>query len=472
MTYLAIDFGGGSGRVIAGTLTDGRLEMQQVHRFPNRQVRLGKHVYWDFPALFQDMKEGLRKAAQLGLSVSSIGIDTWGVDFALIDKAGNLLGLPVCYRDERTQGMQQKVFDIIDRKAHYETTGIQVLDINTLFQLYSLVDGKDPQLAVADRLLFMPDLFSYFLTGVANVEYCIATTSELIDARRRDWSRETIEALGLPQHLFGDILPTGTIRGRLRPEIARETGLGEVDVVCSGGHDTQCAIAATPLPDGRAAFLSSGTWSLLGVESDEPLLTEEARRAELTHEGGVAHNYNILQNITGLWFLQRLMGEWEARGEAQAYDVILPAAEKAVIDTIIPVDDPAFQNPPCMEDALTGYCGAHHLTVPQTKAEMVRCILQSLAEKYRTAVEALNALLPEPVTQLNIIGGGSQNELLNRLTADALGIPVVAGPVEATAMGSILIQAMAKGELKDLKEIRDVVARSCQTKRYEPTPRA
>lgn len=472
MTYLAIDFGGGSGRVIAGTLTDGRLDMQQIHRFPNRQVRLGKHVYWDFPALFQDMKEGLRKAAQLGLTVSSIGIDTWGVDYALIDKAGNLLGLPVCYRDERTQGMQQKVFDIIDRKEHYKTTGIQVLDINTLFQLFSMVDSKDPQLDVADRLLFMPDLFSYFLTGTPNVEYCIASTSELLDARRRDWSRETITALGLPQHLFGDILPTGAIRGRLRPEIARETGLGEVDVVCAGGHDTQCAIAATPLPNGRAAFLSSGTWSLLGVESDEPILTEEARCAELTHEGGVAHNYNILQNITGLWFLQRLMGEWEARGEAQAYDVILPAAEKATIDTVIPVDDAAFQNPPCMEDALLGYCRDHGLTVPQTKAEMVRCILQSLAEKYRTAVEALNALLPEPVTQLNIIGGGSQNELLNRLTADALQIPVVAGPVEATAMGSILIQAMAKGELKDLKEIRDVVARSCQTKRYEPTPRA
>lgn len=467
--HLAVDFGGGSGRVIAGKIEQGRLAMEEVHRFGNRQVRLGDHVYWDFPALFQDMKEGLRKAAALEGTVTSIGIDTWGVDFGLIDKAGNLIGLPVCYRDGRTQGMQDKVFARIDRKAHYATTGIQVLDINSVFQLYSLVDTHDPQLAIADRLLFMPDLFSYFLTGEANVEYCIASTSELLDARQRDWSWETLRALDLPEHLFGKILPTGTVRGRLRPEIARETGLGEVDVICSGGHDTQCAIAAVPRTEGRVAFLSSGTWSLLGVESNEPLLSEQARLAELTNEGGVAHNYNILQNITGLWFLQRLMGEWEARGEAQRYDVILPAAENAVIDTIIPVDDAAFQNPESMESALLDYCREHHLSVPQDKAEMVRCILQSLAQKYRTAVQALNELLPEPIDQLNIIGGGSQNALLNRLTANALGIPVLAGPVEATAMGSILIQAMAQGELKDLQAIRSVVAASCSPQRFEPS---
>lgn len=470
--HLAADFGGGSGRLMAGWLEQGRLEMREVHRFANRQVRLGRHVVWDFPSLFQDLKEGLRRAAQLGDSVVSLGVDTWGVDFGLLDEAGQLLGLPVCYRDARTQGMQDKVFRLIDRRRHYATTGIQVLDINTIFQLFSLRDAHDPQLAVADRLLFMPDLFSYFLTGEANVEYCIATTSELVDARQRAWSLETVRALGLPEHLFGELLPTGAVRGHLLPDIARETGLGEVPVICSGGHDTQCAVAAVPCPDEAPAFLSSGTWSLLGVERREPLLTEAARLAELTNEGGVADTYDVLQNITGLWILQRLMAEWEARGEAQTYEALLPAAAAARCETVIPVDDAAFQDPPAMEAALLDYCRTHDLAVPASKAEMTRCVLRSLALKYRTAVQALDALLPLPVDRLHVIGGGSRNALLNQLTADALRRPVLAGPVEATAMGSILIQAMAQGELPDLSALRETVARSCEVVEYKPSAKS
>ena len=393
-TYLAVDFGGGSGRVIAGSLLQGKLELEEVHRFTNRQVKLGNHVYWDFPALFEDMKTGLKLAAQKGYRVKGIGIDTWGVDFGLIDKKGNLLGNPVCYRDARTDGMPAKAFQILDIQKHYACTGIQVMPINTLFQLYSMQQSQDVQLEVAHQLLFMPDLFSYYLTGVANNEYCIASTSELLDARQRNWSMDTIRALGLPEHLLGEIILPGTIRGTLKEDIARETGLGSADIIAVGSHDTASAVAAVPAMEGQVAFLSSGTWSLLGVEVDEPILTEEARKAQFTNEGGVDGKIRFLQNITGLWILQRLMSEWKACGEEQNYDIIIPQAAEAQIATIIPVDDATFMNPENMENALIHYCRHHALQVPKNKAETVRCVLQSLAFKYRQAVEQLNHCLP------------------------------------------------------------------------------
>lgn len=463
MTYLAIDFGGGSGRVIAGTITDEKgekkLTMQLVHRFQNRQVRLGNHVYWDFPALFEDMKTGLKKAAQLGLKVSGIAIDTWGVDFGFIDRDGNLVGNPVCYRDARTNGMAERFFADVDRTAHYAVNGTQVMEINTLFQLLSLKLADSPQLQIADKMLFTPDLFSYFLTGEANTEYTIASTSEMLDARKRDWDWQLIDSLGLPRHLFCPIVMPGTVRGRLRKDIAEETGLGEVDVIAVGSHDTASAVAAVPATDDEqpVAFISSGTWSLLGVEINEPILTEEARRAEFTNEGGIGGKITFLQNITGLWFIQRLMAEWKEEGDEQQYDILLPAAEKAVIDTVIPVDDATFQNPPSMQQAIIDYCNAHNLTAPTSKAETTRVVLQSLAAKYAEATSALNAMLPSPIKKLHIIGGGSQNKLLNRLTEEALGVPVEAGPVEATGIGNILTQALAKGEVSDIAEMRRIV---------------
>lgn len=467
-TYLAVDFGGGSGRVIAGSLCQGKLELEEVYRFPNRQVKLGKHVYWDFPALFAEMKNGLKEAANRGYTVKGIGIDTWGVDFGLIDKNGNLLGNPVCYRDNRTEGMPEKVFSLLDVHKHYFDTGIQVMPINTLFQLYSMKETGDPQLEAAEKLLFMPDLFSYFLTGVANTEYSIASTSELLDASRRCWSMDTVRALGLPEKLFAEVVLPGSVRGTLSEDIARETGLGPVDVIAVGSHDTASAVAAVPVTDGRVAFLSSGTWSLLGVELDEPILTEEARAAQFTNEGGVGGRICFLQNITGLWIVQRLMAEWKQRGEEQTYDVIIPQAESAVITTCIPVDDARFMNPENMEAAILDYCREQALQQPRDKAEMMKCVLQSLALKYKDAVSHLNGFLSAPVSQLNIIGGGSQNRLLNQLTADALGIPVQTGPVEATAIGNILTQAMAKGEVNGLQELREIVMRSFSSEMYYP----
>ncbi|MCH5330639.1 MAG: rhamnulokinase [Alistipes sp.] len=469
--YLAADFGGGSGRVIAGRLHDGRLQMEEIYRFPNRQIKLGNRLCWDFPALFEELKNGLKAAARKGFEVQGIGIDTWGVDFGLLDRCGNLIGNPVCYRDSRTEGVPEKLFSRIDCRQHYAVTGIQVMPINTLFQLYAMKQTRDPQLEIAERLLFMPDLFGYFLTGNHDNEYSIASTSELVDARRREWSFDTIRELGLPEKLFGKIIPPGTLRGYLKKDIADETGLGQVKVFAIGSHDTASAVAAVPSQSRPVAFLSSGTWSLLGVEVDEPILTEEARLARFTNEGGVGGRIRFLQNITGLWILQRLMSEWKERGEEQQYDIIIPQAAQARIDTVIPVDAAEFMNPASMEAAIADYCRIHSLAVPQSKAEMARCVLQSLAAKYKEAVQGMNRSLEKPIERLHIIGGGSQNALLNQLTANALGIPVHAGPVEATATGNILTQAMAEGEIADLEELRRIVARSFEPTIYYPETR-
>lgn len=467
-TYLAADFGGGSGRIMAGTLCDGKLVLEEVHRFPNRQVKLGDHLYWDFLALFEELKTGLRLAAQRGYRVAGIGVDTWGVDYGLIDGNGDLVCNPICYRDARTEGMPEKVFAKINEKKYYASVGIQVMPINTIFQLYSLSSVEDVQLLTGDRLLFMPDLFSYYLTGIANSEYCIASTSGLLDARRRNWNAQLIDKLEIPDHLFAPIVLPGTIRGQLKPEIALETGLGAVDVIAVGSHDTASAVVAVPSTEPCKAFLSSGTWSLLGTEVDEPILTEEARKGGFTNEGGVGGKIRFLQNITGLWILQRLMAEWKARGEEPGYDELIGDATKSDIRSVIDVDDASFTNPDCMEKAVVDFCSKHHLQIPETKGEFARCVIESLAHRYKRGVEAMNRCLPAPVKQLHIIGGGCQNKLLNQLTANALGIPVYAGPVEATAMGNILVQAMAKGEIASMQELKDIVINSVHPQVYMP----
>ncbi len=457
--YLAVDFGAGSGRVIAGSIRQSTLILEEVHRFPNRHIRLGKHLYWDFLSLFEEMKNGIRQAVLKGYSIKSIGIDTWGVDFGLIDKNGNLLGNPVCYRDERTEGLPEELFDAASLPVHYAEAGIQVMPINTLYQLYSMKKSDDTRLEVADKLLFMPDLFSYYLTGVANNEYSIASTSELLDARTRSWNRALIDRLSLPQHIFGEIVMPGTIRGKVKREIREELGLSEeTEVIAVGSHDTASAVFAVPSTENRQnAFLSSGTWSLLGIETERPILSEEARKAGFTNEGGVGGKIRFLQNITGLWMLQKLIAQWSERGEQTDYDFLITAAEETSIASVIDVDDKAFQNPADMEIAIADYCQTRHLQIPVSQGEYVRCILQSLARRYKLAVEQLNRLISKPIEELHIVGGGCKNRLLNRLTAEALGIPVYAGPVEATAIGNILVQALTKGDIESRNEIKEFI---------------
>ena len=441
--YLAIDFGGGSGRVMAGCPSGGELQLETIYRFQNRQVRMNGHIYWDFLSLFEDMKKGIRMAVDKGYRIRSIGIDTWGVDFGLIDKLGNLVGNPVCYRDSRTDGMPEQVFGRIDPRTHYAVAGTQAMAINTLFQLYAMKLEGNPQLEIADKLLFMPDLFSYFLTGVANNEYSIASTSELMDIRNCRWNYPLIRELGLPEHLFCDIVMPGESRGVLKPEVMEELGLDyEVEVIAVASHDTASAVYAVPPADNGevTAFLSSGTWSLLGVVTDAPILTEEARVNGFTNEGGAEGKICFLQNITGLWILQKLMGEWTEAGQCTDYDVLIPAAEEAQFASVIDVDDAQFTSPVNMADTIVSYCRESGQQVPQTQGEFVKCVLLSLAERYKKGIEGLNRLLPRPVTKLQIIGGGSQNRYLNRLTAQATGLQVAAGPVEATAIGNIRAQ--------------------------------
>lgn len=457
-TYLAADFGGGSGRVIAGTIAGGRLEIEEIHRFRNRQVRIGNHLYWDFPALFADMKEGLRRAAARDdLRIRSIGIDTWGVDFALIDARGNLIALPVCYRDGRTEGLCAEYMEATDPDGHYAEAGIQMMDINTIYQLQAMRREQPELLAAAHHLLFMPDLFSYFLCGQAACEYTIASTSELLDARTHGWNRPLIGRLGLRPEMFPPIAMPGTRRGTVLPSVAEELGLpADVEVIAVGSHDTQSASFAAPIAPAEAsttAFISSGTWSLLGVELPAPILTPEARRAGFSNEGSVGGGVNFLQNITGLWMLQRLIAEWEQRGVDCRYERLLPLAEAAPCAATVDVDDPCFANPPSMERAIADHCRRHGTTPPRGEGETVYCVLDSLARRYAQGIAGMNRLLPEPIRKVCIIGGGSRNALLNRLTAQYAGVEVATGPVEATAIGNILVQAIAMGAIRDKGDV-------------------
>lgn len=434
--HLACDFGGGSGRVMAGWLEEGKVRLEEIHRFQNRQVRLGDTLYWDFPALFQDMKDGLRKAAErYGSSIVSIGIDTWGVDFGLIDRQGHLLGLPVCYRDARTKDLPERYFATRDRHEHYAHNGTQVMEINTLFQLLALKESSLPSEAT---LLFMPDLFSYYLTGVANNEYTIASTSELLNARTRGWDWELIDDAGLPRSLFGPIVMPGTVRGSILSHIAEETGLAStVKVVAVASHDTASAVMSIPEFDEPTAWISSGTWSLLGVTVDEPILTPEACDAGFTNEGGADGKITFLSNITGLWILQQLAKEWRTDDWA----AMTADARKVQDSPLIDVDDSAFTAPESMQKAIFTAVGRE-----LTRGETVRCVLESLAKRYATAIRKLNTMLDNPVWRLHIIGGGSQNTLLNELTAQATGLKVTTGDVEATAVGNVMGQLRAMGE--------------------------
>lgn len=459
--FIAVDFGGGSGRVMAGTVSGHTLSLHEVRRFENRQVRLSRHTYWNFLSLFDEMVRGLADAVAAGYRLRSIGIDTWGVDFGLIDADGNLLGNPVCYRDDHVSGAAEEFFASgIFPQQHYSEAGIQIMDINSVFRLAKMTRTDPAMLAAADRLLFTPDLFSYFLTGTAANEYTIASTSGLLDARTRKWNRTLIELAGLPQRLFGDIIMPGTVRGRLTDNIKARIGIDyDVDVVAVGSHDTASAVFSTrgDYASSSTAFLSSGTWSLLGVTLDEPILTDEARNAGFTNEGAADGKIRFLQNITGLWILQSLMAQWKSQGLPTDYPTLLGGAETARTDAIIDVDDPSFHSPRSMSEAIDAYCRDHGMTPPQTQGEYVRCVLRSLAVRYKKGIDGLNSLLPHPVERLQIIGGGSRNSLLNRLTAEATGLEVIAGPVEATAIGNILMQARTAGIISSPDEITEIL---------------
>jgi rhamnulokinase len=469
MAYLALDLGAGSGRAIVGTIENGRIHLDEVHRFNNEPVKLGDTLYWDFLSLFQNIKEGIRQAINKGYDLRGIAVDTWGVDFGLIDKKGRLISNPVCYRDSRTQGMMDKAVSVISKEKLYAVTGIQQMEINSVFQLLSLKKDEDLTLLVVDKLLFIPDLINYYLTGKIYNEYTIASTSQLLNAKRRDWELDLFDRLELPSHLVSDIVHPCSVIGKLKREFAEEAGTSEIPVFAVGSHDTASAIAAIPSVGKEWAFLSSGTWSLLGIQTDEPILTSEAMMSNFTNEGGVGNKILFMCNITGLWLLQRLIVEWERGDEECSYDYLLSECLKCEpFRSIVNTDDPAFTHPVSMSRAIQEYCNKTGQLLPQTKGELVRCVLESLALKYHFVMKKLEMCSGRSIKHLAVVGGGSQNELLNQYIADALGVEVVVGLTEATAIGNILQQAVTDKAITNLEEGHLIVKNSFNFKSYFP----
>lgn len=469
MHYIAADFGAGSGRVMVGNLSNGMLSLEEIHRFPNRQIKAGNHFYWDFLSLLQELKTGIELAAKKYKDIAGIGIDTWGVDFGLLDEKGNLLGNPVCYRDGRVAGMMEAAFEKISKERIYNICGIQFMEFNTIFQLFAMKRSNDPQLTIAKDLLFMPDLFNYFLTGVKKNEYTEASTSSLLDAQTKSWSKEIMEALELPQAIFQDIVHPGEWIGALTKELCEELNCPPIDVFAVGSHDTASAAAVTYTRSHATAFLSSGTWSLMGLHIDKPILNNESLELNITNEGGIDNKITFLKNITGLWMLQNVVREWEQEGYVTDYAALIEeAAHVKPFLAILDPDDEQFAKPKDMRQAIVDYCIRTHQQAPVTKGEFVRVMMESLALKYRDVVKKIEQSTGRAIEQLHIVGGGSQNEMLNQFTADATGLPVMAGPVEATAIGNIIVQAIAKKEIADMDEAAEIIGNSFSVKKYFP----
>lgn len=467
-TFLAFDFGAGSGRAIVGRLSENRLNLEEIHRFENTITRRDGHDYWDIHALFKEVKIGLRKCAELKIRPQSIGIDTWGVDFALLDKNGEILDLPFAYRDGRTRGMFDYVFDLIDKNTLYEKTGIQFLELNTLYQLASMIRDKSPLLEQAKDLLFIPDIFHYFLTGEKKSEFTFATTSQLYSPNLQNWDEEIFLRVGIDVNLMQKTIKPSSVIGDLTDEIALETGIEKCKVVAVGTHDTASAIAAVPAEKNDWAYISSGTWSLMGFEADKPVINEKALKYNFTNEGGVGDRFRVLKNISGMWLIQQCKIIWDEK-ETISFEEIVKQAEKAEpFRSLINPDDESFVNPENMVQAIGRYCRKSEQPVPHSIGSMARCIFESLALKYRKTLSEIREISLETINRVYIIGGGTQNELLNQFAANACGVCVYTGPIEATAIGNILVQAMANGEVSNLDELRQIVGNSFEVKRYDP----
>jgi rhamnulokinase len=470
--YVAVDMGAESGRVIVGDLTG----IEVVHRFSNQPVRVADTLYWDVLAMFCEIKTGLREAFRRhSKAIRGIGIDTWGVDYGLLDAQGELIGNLYHYRDKRTDGIPEKLWKVVPRREVFEQTGIQFMQLNTVYQLYAHLTGKPALIGQARTLLTLPALLAYWLTGVAANEYSHATTTQLYDPRRKDWAWKLIDALGFDRRWFGPIVMPGAVLGPLLPHVAEETGAGtEVQVIAPATHDTGSAAAAVPvLREGQHAFLSSGTWSLLGVEIPEPIVDGRAYRLNFTNEGAADGGIRFLKNIIGLWIVQECKRSWDREGREYTYAELAQLAEAAGPAAFtIDVNDPRFIKPGLIDDSMPdrirACCAETGQVPPSEPGAMVRGILESLAGLYARTVGELGEITGRRIRELYIIGGGSQNQLLCRLTAQAAGIPTYAGPVEATALGNILVQAVSLGGLASLAQGRELIRRSHPVVEYSP----
>ena len=464
--FFAVDLGATSGRTILGYFTPQGLITEEINRFPNHLIETGGHFYWDIYELYRNIVEGLKIAGnKKDTEIISIGIDTWGVDFVCIGKDGGILRQPYAYRDPQTEGAPEKYFKRVPRNEVYELTGIQVMNFNSLFQLDTLRRNNDSALAHADKILFMPDALSYMLTGEMVTEYTIASTAQLVNAHTRKLDSQILKSIGLNEKHFGRFVYPGEIIGNLTPELQQLTGLSAIPVVAVAGHDTASAVAAVPAANKNFAYLSSGTWSLMGVETDAPVINTETETLNFTNEGGVEGIIRLLKNICGMWLLERCRTEW---GEIPYSELIVEAGTCEPFRSLINPDDALFTNPANMEQAIKTYCSDYRQPIPMTHGQIVRCIFESLALRYRQVLDSLRNLSPRPVEALHVIGGGSRNELLNQWTANAGGIPVIAGPSEATAIGNVMVQALAAGAARNIASMRQLINRSIPLKTFYP----
>ena len=465
---LAFDLGASNGRAILGQLENDRLTMRELHRFENNYIVRDGVFQWDLPYLLDNLKQGLAafRDANVG-PLDCFGIDTWGVDYGLLDENGQLVANPRAYRYAVDADMEA-AWETVDFPTQFRRTGIAALNFNTVYQLYRRKRGGDPELQKAATLLLMPDLLGYLLTGEIKSEYTNVTTTMLYNPTTRDWDRETIRALGLPEHIFTEIDRAGQLRGCLRAELAEEIGINRAAFAAVGTHDTASAVAAIP-GSGNFAFCSSGTWSLFGVETDKPILTDAVRNANFSNEGTIQGGFRPLKNIMGLWLIQECRRDWERQGRKYGWNEIVIEAQGAEpFRSVIDPDYGEFFAGGDMVWKIQDFCRRTEQPVPETVGQIARCIYESLALKYRWAMERLEEIKGEPLAQLNIVGGGIQNKLLNQMAADSIGRPVVTGPVEGAAMGNLLAQAMALGEVRDLEHLRQIVRNSEHVETYTP----
>jgi rhamnulokinase len=483
--YFAVDLGATSGRTILGSLADGRLEQEELTRFPNNLIETGGHVYWDIYALYLEMIKGLQVVGKRGLELTSIGIDTWGVDFVFIGEDDAILRNPVAYRDPHTfAAIDDYLQHVVSQREVYDITGIQLMNFNSLFQLHAMRKAGNAAMKHCKKVLFMPDALSWMLTGEAVCEYTIASTSQMLDPRTGDLSERLIESVGLTRSHFGRMVQPGTKIGVLTPEVQKMTGLGAVPVIAVAGHDTGAAVAAVPAKDEQFAYLSSGTWSLMGIETKQAIINDRSYELNFTNEGGVEGTTRFLKNICGMWLYERCRKEWPEEVRKLSHPELQGSAMQVEsFRSIINPDDKAFANPSSMIEAIQGYCRRTGQPVPETPAELCRCIFDSLALRYRQVFGWLKEFKDPTVNRgeqgrmgrmgrinvLHVIGGGSLNKYLTQFTADACGVEVLAGPQECTAIGNIMLQAKASGDVSDIWQMREIIANSVEMVAYHPS---
>ncbi len=470
--FLAFDIGASSGRAILGTLENNKIELVEIHRFKNQMCKINGNYFWNIFSLFDELKTGLKKCiSDHKIQPESIGIDTWGVDYSLVTSEGHLVGLPFAYRDHRTDKSMEEFFKILSKKETYLLSGIQFMQFNTLFQLFSSVQQNYSGLKIAESLLFTPDTLNYLFTGIKKIEYTIASTSQLLKPGKAEWEPKLFDSAGIPLQLTEEIIQPGNVLGNLLREVLEETGSASIPCIAVASHDTASAIVSVPAQGENWAYLSSGTWSLLGIESPVPLVSEKTLEMNFTNEGGVEGTTRFLKNIMGMWLIQECKRVWDDEGELDWQQIVDLSIAAEPFKSLINPDESMFLNPGNMPKAILEFCAKTNQPIPGTKGEIARCIYDSLVLKYKFTIKQIESVTGKTIEKLHIIGGGAHNIIMNQLTADAIGIPVFAGPTEATAIGNIMLQAKALGKVKSLSEIREIVQNSFEVTEYKPSPK-